>query len=74
MMANGFIQSGAMPSEMMEGLAKVASAMIKDTQKRGWKIIEDSPKHIIMRRTQTFNSTLQFGLLDELFRKKSYFS
>ncbi|MFQ3212489.1 MAG: hypothetical protein ACJAT1_000227 [Marivirga sp.] len=69
MMANGFIENGAMPSEMMEGLAKVASAMIKDPQKRGWEILENSSKYIIMRRTQTFNSTLQFGLLDELVRK-----
>jgi hypothetical protein len=43
--------------------------MIKDPEKRGWEIVETGPKHIVMRRTQTFNSTLQFGLLDELVRK-----
>jgi len=69
MLANGFISSDADPSEMMQGLAKVASAMIKDPQGRGWEILEDKPKYIVMRRTQTFNSTLQFGLLDELIRK-----
>lgn len=68
MLANGFISSTATPSQVMSGLAKVASVMIKDPEKRGWEILEDKPKYIIMRRTQTFNSTLQFGLLDELIR------
>ncbi|WKK79295.2 hypothetical protein [Marivirga arenosa] len=69
MLANGLITSDASPKEMMEGLAKVASMMIKDPEGRGWEILETAPKHIIMRRTQTFNSTLQFGLIDELIRK-----
>lgn len=69
MLANGFITSDATPSQMMNGLAQVAAAMIKDPLKRGWEILENKPKYIIMRRTQTFNSTLQFGLLDELIRK-----
>lgn len=69
MLANGFISSNATPSQLMNGLAKVASVMIKDPENRGWEIVEDKPKHIIMKRTQTFNSTLQFGLLDELIRK-----
>jgi hypothetical protein len=69
MLANGLITSDANPKQMMEGLVKVASMMIKDPEKRGWEIVEAGPKHIVMRRTQTFNSTLQFGLLDELVRK-----
>ncbi|WP_375578940.1 hypothetical protein ABWH96_18265 [Marivirga tractuosa] len=69
MLANGLITSDATPKQMMEGLVKVASMMIKDPDGRGWQILESGSKHIVMRRTQTFNSTLQFGLLDELIRK-----
>lgn len=69
MLANGLISSDASPKQMMEGLVKVASMMIQDPEKRGWEILDAGPKHIVMRRTQTFNSTLQFGLLDELIRK-----
>ncbi|NBP69784.1 MAG: hypothetical protein EBU52_13685 [Cytophagia bacterium] len=57
------------PEEAMSALAKVASSMIQDPKKRGWEILETNKKSIIMRRTQTFNSTLQFGLLDEIIRK-----
>lgn len=57
------------PIDAMKALALVASTMIQDPEKRGWEILEQAPKHIIMRRTQTFNSTLQFGLLDEIIRK-----
>lgn len=74
MLANNLITNDAKPLQMMEGLAKVASMMIKDPEGRGWDILESGPKHIIMRRTQTFNSTLQFGLLDELVRKTKVLS
>jgi hypothetical protein len=57
------------PMEAMKALAQVASTLIQDPHKRGWEIIDHGPKHIVMRRTQTFNSTLQFGLLDEIIRK-----
>ncbi len=57
------------PHEVMKALATVASTMIKDPHGRGWEILEFGPKHIVMRRTQTFNNTLQFGLLDEIIRK-----
>lgn len=57
------------PIEVMQALATVASTMIKDPHGRGWEILESSINHIIMKRTQTFNGTLQFGLLDEIIRK-----
>lgn len=63
------ISSNPTPEEAMKALAKVASSMIQDPKGRGWEILESSKKHIVMRRTQTFNSTLQFGLLDEIIRK-----
>jgi len=74
MVSNKLITEKATPLQAMQGLATVAGAMIKDPKKRGWEIVESGPKHIIMRRTQTFNSTLQFGLLDEIVRKTGVLS
>jgi hypothetical protein len=62
------------PLEVMKALANVASTMIQDPKKRGWEILESGSKFIVMRRTQTFNSTLQFGLLDEIIRKTKVLS
>ncbi len=62
------------PAEVMQALAKVASIMIQDPKGRGWEILENGEKHIVMRRTQTFNSTLQLGLLEGLVRKTKVFS
>ncbi len=62
------------PEEAMKALAKVASSMIQDPKGRGWEITESSKKHIVLKRTQTFNSTLQFGLLDEIIRKTGVLS
>ncbi|MCC5920241.1 MAG: hypothetical protein LAT68_08555 [Cyclobacteriaceae bacterium] len=65
----GMIDPQPKPEEIMKALAQVASTMIQDPEGRGWEIVSSGNKEIIMRRTQTFNSTLQFGLLDELMRK-----
>lgn len=74
MIGMGIVTTSATPVEMMEGLKKVASMTIKDPKGRGWEIMDKGPKHIVMRRTQTFNGTLQFGLLDELIRKTKVLS
>lgn len=66
---NNLLNEKSTPLCMAKALQIVATSMIKDSQKRGWEILESAPKHIVLRRTQTFNSTLQFGLLDELVRK-----
>jgi len=69
MRAQDMVSEDSSPSEMMHALRAVASTLIKDPKKRGWEIIKDEPKQIVMRRTQTFNGTLQLGLLDTLIRK-----
>lgn len=74
MLSNKLISERPTPLEAMEALAKVASTMIRDPKNRGWEIVESGKKHIIMRRTQTFNSTLQLGLLDEIVRKTGVLS
>jgi hypothetical protein len=69
MVAQKMVNKDTTPGEMMQALKVVASALIKDPKKRGWEIVKNEPKEIIMRRTQTFNGTLQLGLLDTLIRK-----
>jgi hypothetical protein len=57
------------PFEIMKALVKAANEMIQDPLKRGWVILSENKNSIILRRTQTFNSVLQLGLLDGLIRK-----
>jgi len=66
---NKMISDSPEPHEMMEALAGVAAQMIVDPKRRGWEILNNQDKSLIMRRTQTFNSTLQFGLLESLLYK-----
>lgn len=68
------VSDNSTPLEAMKALSTVVRTMIKDPLNRGWEILESGPKHIVMRRTQTFNSTLQFGLLDEIIRKTKVLS
>lgn len=71
---NKLISAKPHPHEIMQALANVASQMIKDPKGRGWVIVEKTDKSILMRRTQTFNSTMQFGLLESLIFKSGVFS
>lgn len=74
MLQMNLVEAGASPLEIMQALKKVAEMVIIDPEKRGWEILGSGNREIVMRRTQTFNSTLQFGLLDELIRKSGVFS
>jgi hypothetical protein len=62
------------PLQVMEALVAVAGQMIQDPKRRGWEIISSTSNSIVMRRTQTFNSSLQFGLLETLISKSNVFS
>jgi len=70
---NKMISEQARPIDVMKALKEAASQMIQDPKNRGWEILDSTEKSIIMRRTQTFNSQLQFGLLDGLVRKTGVF-
>lgn len=74
MVSMKMVNDNTTPSEMMKALQQVAVTVIKDPKRRGWEILEDKPKEIVMRRTQTFNGTLQLGLLDTLIRKTKVLS
>lgn len=63
------INDKSTPSDIMKALQIAASTMIQDPEGRGWEILTDEPKKIVMRRTQSFNNQLQLGLLDGLVRK-----
>gem|GEM_PF-438854 len=70
MVQQGMIRENtATPLEVLQGLKAAAETMISDPKKRGWEIVEKGNHHIVMRRTQTFNSKLQLGLLSGLVRK-----
>ncbi|WPP53281.1 hypothetical protein [Catalinimonas niigatensis] len=71
---NKLISAQPHPHEIMEALVKVASQMIKDPKRRGWEIREKKAKSVLMRRTQTFNSTMQYGLLESLIFKSGAYS
>ncbi|MFK7951757.1 MAG: hypothetical protein AB8B73_02850 [Ekhidna sp.] len=71
MLQMNLVKADCTPMEMMSALKQVAEMVIADPKGRGWEIIDSGDQHIVMRRTQTFNSTLQFGLLDELMKKTS---
>ncbi len=66
---NHIITEDADVSEIIEGLEIAASTTIQDPKERGWEILESQLGRIVMRRTQTFNSRLQFGLLEGLVKR-----
>ncbi|MCC5943371.1 MAG: hypothetical protein JJT94_00435 [Bernardetiaceae bacterium] len=69
LVAQDLIQQATEPLGVMQCLVIAASQMIQDPEGRGWEIVSHDSKSIVMRRTQTFNSILQLGLLDGLIRK-----
>lgn len=66
---NSVIQVNSSPLDVIEGLIIAATSMIQDDKERGWEIIQANDDSIQMKRTQTFNSKLQFGLLEGLISK-----
>lgn len=58
-------KSGTTPLQVIESLVIAANEVIQDSEKRGWVILTHAKNNITMRRTQTFITNLQFGLLDE---------
>ncbi|MEL6538888.1 MAG: hypothetical protein AAFQ98_25960 [Bacteroidota bacterium] len=70
MVAEGLInEDTATPIEVLQGIQAASKTMIHDPKGRGWEILDKGDHYIIMRRTQTFNSKLQLGLLSGLVRK-----
>jgi hypothetical protein len=57
------------PRAIMDALKWAASTMIRDPKGRGWEVIEDAGKRVLMRRTQSFNCILQEGLLLSLLER-----
>jgi len=69
MLTNRMIDDKSTPLDVIKALVLVAQTAIQDPKQRGWKIMGHTSKSISLRRTQTFNSKLQLGLLDGLVRK-----
>jgi len=66
---NKMTQAEATPLAMMQALKWAASTMIRDPKGRGWEIVSSADGRIVMRRTQTFNCTMQEGLLLSLVER-----
>ena len=66
---NTIIDEHSTPLEIMEALMVAAESMIHDPEGRGWEVMNQGEGFILMRRTQTFNGRLQFGLLEGLVSK-----
>lgn len=66
---NHIVTSDANVIEIMEGIEIAASTTIQDPQERGWELLTQTEISIVMRRTQTFNSKLQLGLLEGLTKR-----
>lgn len=66
---NNIILAKPNPKDVMDGLIIAASSMIQDEKDRGWELVNYGETHLQMRRTQTFNSGLQIGLLAGLIEK-----
>lgn len=65
------IAPNSSPHEILHALKAVADLMIQDPLGRGWTIVEEGEKRIVMRRTQTFHPVLQEGLLKSLALQSS---
>jgi len=73
MLSNKMIVGKCAPVEVMKALIITSKIGVQDPKKRGWEILNSTDKSILMRKTQTFNTTLQIGLLDGLIRKSGVF-
>ena len=66
---DGRINGRTTPFDMARALQKAALDMVQDPKGRGWDILDNSAYRLTMRRTQSFNSQLQLGLLEGIIRK-----
>lgn len=73
MITNKMITGKPAPVDVMKALIITSNIGVQDPKKRGWEILNSSDKSLLMRKTQTFNTTLQIGLLDGLVRKSGVF-
>ena len=69
LIAQNIVKQNPSPKEILEGLIVAAANMIQDPKGRGWVMESNASNAIVMKRTQTFNSILQFGLLKGLVKK-----
>lgn len=69
LLENAIVTANPSPQEIISGLEIAAASMVQDPLERGWEILEEEDESIWLRRTQTFNGKLQFGLLRGLLGK-----
>ncbi|HEU4536813.1 MAG TPA: hypothetical protein VFS00_21975 [Polyangiaceae bacterium] len=65
----GLLSERPAPGALLRELQRLAGVLIRDPHGRGWQIIEEQPYEAVARRTQTFNCTLQEGVLRALLER-----
>jgi predicted hydrocarbon binding protein len=63
------VEQPTTPSALLHELQRLAGVLIRDPLGRGWQILDERPFEAVARRTQTFNCTLQEGVLRALFER-----
>ncbi|NJK85756.1 MAG: hypothetical protein HC906_07090 [Bacteroidales bacterium] len=69
MVSQNMIKEDASASDIMNALVQLANVVISDPKKRGWVILVNESERLVMRKTQTFNTNVQFGVLEGLLYK-----
>jgi hypothetical protein len=69
LLKQGALGAEPTPLTVMQGLQRVASTLIQDPAGRGWDLLGFQEGRVSLRRTQTFNCTLQHGLLMSLVER-----
>lgn len=67
---------GGRPSagDLLREAERLARVLIRDPKGRGWQLLEERPFEAFVRRTQTFNCTLQEGVLRALLEQGGFAS
>lgn len=69
MVKNNMVKGEPTPINLMHALRLSAQKGIQDPKKRGWEVLNSTEDSILMRKTQTFNATIQLGLLKGVIQK-----
>lgn len=57
------------PGDLLREAERLSHVLIRDPKGRGWQLLEERPCEAVVRRTQTFNCTLQEGVLRALLER-----
>ncbi len=74
MLREGGLGERPAPGEVLREAERFARVLIHDPKGRGWQVLEERGFEAVVRRTQTFNCTLQEGVLRALLEQAGFAS